>query len=188
MAFSDILSSLNANFAVAVQVSNTLNVPGASAPMTFKAAIGIDDTYVLGDGSGSANTQQVNLPYFEQRVLMPGASETIDLSNIPGSLYGGAANYFQASGFALINGIAIVILPNTNKTIAYRMQIGGGPNPWAGWLSAGALETIDADGTPYIHQSETGRPVSPTSKNLLIANLDTLYVMTYQIIVVGLHS
>ena len=188
MPFSDILSSLAATLSNSITLVNSLSVPQATETMNFNGGVGGTFSLSLGDGLGTSGPGEANCPYCDQRVVAPSGTDTIDLTAIPGTLPDGAANFFQATGFALVKGIGIEIVANGDSTISIGAQIGGGTNSWDGWLSAGATEEIDSDGLPYCKGSDSGRIVSGTQRFLKIVNLDSVNDLTYTIVVVGLHS
>lgn len=140
-------------------------------------------SFLIGTGSGMVDTV-----YFQERTLLAGANETLDLSSI--GVADAKSNFNVAFGFAHIKSIKVRILTNSdNTTIASSIRIGGAAsNAWNGWLSAGATEDIDHNGSPFVKGSDTGRPVDSTHKNLKIENLDLTHSLTYQILVYGIKA
>jgi hypothetical protein len=163
--------TLTATVSTAVQATFTKS--GALSTPKDLLNKSIQKEFANGTGSG-----QANLIFRDQRTLLTGANETLDLAGALTDPFGATLTFGH---------VKALIIENTST--ARTLTVGGAAaNAWETWTSAGGTVTVPPGGIFSICAPAAGFAVTAGTGDLLKIANDAGSSCTYNLIIIGTSS
>lgn len=132
----------------------------------------------LSDGTGADQADKI---WHDSRTVSAGASDDLDMTALPQSIFGGTINISLSKVKALL-------IVNTSTTTGDQLRVGGAPaNSFSAPFNgvAASLALVGPDSPLLLSNKRDGWTVTPGTGDILRIHNPTSNAITYRIVIVG---